>query len=438
MCVSTAQERCDLKSLSYEECLDYIHSFFLLKKKAGLLGISELLKLLDNPQDKLKFVHIAGTNGKGSTTAMTASVLKSAGYKVGIFTSPYIVDFRERFVINDTMIPKEQLCSIVNNLIPLINSLHEQDIPITEFEVVTAIGMCYFASECCDIVCLEVGIGGLFDSTNVIDTPLVACITSISLDHTSILGDTIEQIAFEKSGIIKANTIVVTYPLMDITALAVIMKQVYLTNSTLITPNGNSISIIQSDINKNVFSYNNTTYSIPLVGTHQIYNALCAIEICKVLCTKGFPITDECLVNGLSQVRWMGRLEVISTNPLLIIDGAHNCDGTLALANTIKSLENTKKIVVMGMLKDKDFLPCAKNIAECADIMFTVNVDNPRSLDSATLASHIDKILPTYICDTMQDGIDKAIDLADETDAIILCGSLYLIGEFKQKYKEID
>lgn len=420
---------------SYDECLSYIHSFFRYKKKAGLLGITKLLKLLDNPDKKLSFVHIGGTNGKGSTTAMISNVLKHAGYKVGIFTSPYIIDFRERFVVNETMIPKETLVEIVGRINPLVDMLELQDIPITEFEVVTAIGMCYFAQENCDIVCLEVGLGGRFDPTNVIDPPLISCITSISLDHTDLLGDTVEKIAFDKSFIIKKNTTAICYPLMDISALSVIMERVAHTNSTLILPNKNSITIHKTDINGNYFTYNNIEYFVPLAGIHQIYNAVLAIEVCTTLISKGFNISLEQIKEGLNCVKWIGRLEVISTNPLLIIDGAHNIDGTLALSNTINALPNKRKIIVLGMLKDKDYKKSAQNILTCADIVITVNIDSPRTLESSVLALETKDTLPTYICDSMQDGIDKAFSVATGDDAIVLCGSLYLISEFKQKYK---
>ncbi len=419
--------------MTYEQAVEYIHGFCKFRKKPEFVGVKSLLTLLGNPQDNLRFVHISGTNGKGSIASMTANVLTKSGYRVGVFTSPYIVDFRERFVIGNTPISKEDLTQIVCRIKPLVETLVKRDIFVTEFEIVTAIGLLYFKQQDCDIVCLEVGIGGRHDTTNIISTPLVCCIGSISLDHTELLGDTVKDIAYEKSGIIKQGGTCVCYPCLDPDAMEVILKQAFLTNSTVIFPNQAGITILSSSLEGNTFIYHNKEYKTALIGEHQIYNAVTVIEVCNCLITKGFSISEEDIKVGIHTASWQGRLEIISTNPLLIIDGAHNTDGTRILAKEINRLNVKRRIVVIGMLKGKDYRQSLENIASVADIIICVPVDRPKRLPADTLLGAVPAGIERYSCADVIQGVAKARSLADKDDGIIVCGSLYLIGEFKQR-----
>ncbi|MBR5496002.1 MAG: bifunctional folylpolyglutamate synthase/dihydrofolate synthase, partial [Oscillospiraceae bacterium] len=339
--------------MTYTQALEYIHSFDKFGSKLGLERILKLLDLMGNPQKSLKFVHIAGTNGKGSTTMMCANVLKESGYKVGTYISPFVLEFRERIQICGQMIPQTDLAQLVEQIAPLVKKLNDDGDVLTEFEIVTCIALLYFCNQKCDVVCMEVGLGGRFDATNVIENPLVSVITSISLDHTQILGDTTDKIAFEKCGIIKQNCPCVTYPCQDIDALATIMEQCQAKNSTLVMPSKNAIEILQSDLSGNRFIYDETEFKTSLLGNHQIYNAVTAIETLKQLVYKGFNITKQSLLRGIENTTFPARCEILQKSPLVILDGAHNESGIKTLTALIDDM-GTKVNVIMGILKDKE------------------------------------------------------------------------------------
>jgi len=411
--------------MNYEQAIDFIHDRLKLGSKLGLEATEELLRRLGSPHKKLKFIHVAGTNGKGSTSAFIANILMANGNKTGMYISPFIHQFNERIQVNNIQIPNDDLATHTEQVASVI----DETLQPTEFEVVTAIGLLHFLAQGCDYVVLEVGLGGRFDSTNVIPPPLLSVITSISIDHTEFLGDTIEQIAFEKCGIIKSGSnAVIAYPNNPQGAIDVITKTANEKNVPLVFGDKNEISIISQDINLTKFIYKGTEYEISLLGTHQVYNAVTAITAANCL-----NIPETTIKNGLKNTKFGGRFEVISTpthNPLIIIDGAHNFSGVLALKNTLETYFSDKKItLVMGMLKDKEYEKCVAEIAPLADKFIATEPENPRALscvDLETLAKkHVSK---TTHFENKIDAVNYAIKNTDKNDVICICGSLYLIG----------
>ncbi|WMJ23995.1 folylpolyglutamate synthase/dihydrofolate synthase family protein [Paludicola sp. MB14-C6] len=419
--------------MNYQESVNYIHSFTRFGSQLGLERMAKLLELMGNPHEKLKFVHIAGTNGKGSTAQFSTQILRNAGLKVGTYISPFVVDFRERFQINNEMIAEEEFRCLVEMIDPIVKQMSKQGMQVTEFEAITAIAMQFFCQNQCDIVCLEVGLGGRFDATNVIDTPEVAIITSISLDHVDILGDTIEKIASEKAGIIKEKTDVVTYPLQEVDAVAVFLERCALTQSTLILPNANAVTIIKSNIFGSEFIYDKEAYSIQLAGTHQIYNAVAVIEAMKILQRKGYPITLECIKKGLQLTTFPARFERMSEKPLIIVDGAHNKQAVLSLVETLDKLQVNKKIAIVGMMKDKDYQSAVEQIGSRCEWIITVPVNNPRAVDFVALAEvakqYCNQVEPI---DDYDKALQKALTFTDDNSAIIVCGSFYMASDMRK------
>lgn len=419
--------------MTYQESVNYIHSFTRFGSQLGLERMAKLLELMGNPHKKLKFVHIAGTNGKGSTAQFSTRILRKAGLKVGTYISPFVVNFRERFQINNKMISENEFLSLVELITPIVKQLADKGMQVTEFEAITAIAIQFFSQNHVDIVCLEVGIGGRFDATNVIDTPEVAVLTSISLDHVDILGDTIEQIAGEKAGIIKPHTSVVTYPLQEPDAIAVFMERCAQTQSTLLLPNPNAIAINNSDIFGSAFCYDGETYSIQLAGTHQIYNAVAVIEAMKVLQKKGYPISIDCIKQGLQATTFPARFERMHENPLIIVDGAHNKQAVTSLVATMDKMQTSKKIAIIGMMKDKDYQGAVKEIGSRCDMVITVPVDNPRAVDCEVLAE-----VAKQVCSQVEaikdydKALQKATSFADNNSAIIVCGSFYMASDMRK------
>lgn len=419
--------------MTYEEVLQFI--FFrprLGRHKPGTQRMEKLLRQLGNPQKKLKFVHIAGTNGKGSVTAMTANCLKLAGYKTGHFISPFVLEFRERIQIDGEMIPKEKLIEYADRVKKIVDEMDGQNEIINSFEIDTAIGFLWFAEEHCDIVCLEVGLGGLYDATNVINTPLVTAITSISLDHTNLLGDTTAKIAWEKCGVIKSGSVVVTYPTQDRDALAVIMERCAAMQVPLVVPAMGGVTVLDNAVLHTRVQYGSLEFTLKLPGAHQIQNAMMVVEILRQLSSKGFAVPDNVIEQGIETVFFPARQEIVREKPLILIDGAHNLSGAQSLADTMKKLPG-RKTMIIGMLADKDYEHSARLLAgECRRVI-TVPVDNPRALLAQDLAKAIGDACP---CVTACKDYGQALKLAEsgmeQEDAVIICGSLYLASDMRK------
>lgn len=417
--------------MNYSQALNYIHSQKRFGPKPGLERITKLLSLLGNPQEKLRFVHVAGTNGKGSTTVMTASVLKEAGYRTGLFISPFVLDFRERFQVNGEMIPEDALLRLVERVRPFVEEMRQNGEIVAEFELVTALGMLYFYEERCDIVCLEVGIGGRFDATNVIGTPLAAVVAAISYDHTDILGDTLEQIAFEKAGIIKRNTDVVCYAEQPPEALAVLMERCTQTGSRLTLPSMGTVQIHEMTPFGSSFSYGDEPYRLRLAGEHQIINALSVIETVQILRWKGFGITEGQLSAGLKAASFPARFEVLARRPLTVLDGAHNPDGAKALAKALSFVKG-KKAAVVGMLGDKAYEALLREIGPQCETIIAVDINSPRALSKEALCMAAQRYCSDCVpAEDYRTALRLAREAAGGEGAVVICGSLYLAAEIR-------
>ena len=415
--------------MNYQESEAFIHSFHRFTKEPGLNGIRTLLSLLGEPQKKLRFIHIAGTNGKGSTTVMCASVLREAGYRTGMFVSPYVLTFRERIQVDGQMIPEEEIAKLCEKIQLAVEKMTQSGIAPAEFEVVTALGMLWFAKQNCDVVCLEVGLGGRLDATNVIDQSLVSVICAIGYDHTQILGDTLQKIAFEKCGILKPGGICVSYPQQDPEALAEIMAQCAQKENRLIIPNAKSVEICTESILGSRFYYHGLTFELPLAGRHQIYNFLTAFSAIEAVKLQGFAISDKNITDGIAKVVFPARMEQISVEPLVILDGAHNLQGCEALAKAMP-LTPKKKVVIMGMLRDKDWLHAAARIAQEAEMFFAVSPENPRALPAGELTAAVEGIAgKVKAFSTIESAVDAALPLLEGDAALFCCGSLYLASQ---------
>ena len=420
--------------MTYEEALNFIHGATRTGARDGFGRIKRVLEVLGNPQKKLKFVHIAGTNGKGSTATMTSNVLAEAGYKTGLFISPYVVDFRERIQLNGHLIPKEELTKAVEETLPAFEQVKKEIAECTEFETVTVIALYWYAKMGCDFVVLEAGIGGLNDKTNVIDPPEVAVITSVSFDHTNILGNTLAEIAGQKSGIIKKGSSAVLYCDLPTEALEVLLDKCRSLGITPNIPDKNFCRVLLMDGNGSHFIYKGRDYFVPLIGGHQINNALTVIAVCEELEKRGFAIGYDNLKRGIEKTSFVGRCEVLHRDPLLIIDGAHNEDGANSLCRVIDDVMSGRKItVIMGMLEDKDYRKCIEMVASKADRFIAVRPDSYRSLDpgvTAKIAS--EKCSCVSVADSPSKAAREALETCGKDEVIVACGSLYMIGEVKE------
>lgn len=453
--------------LNYNQALDFIHGLNVFGTKLGLENITKLLEILGNPHKDMKIIHVAGTNGKGSTCAMIDSILRSNGYKVGLYISPYLEVFNERMQVNGQNISDEDLARLTDKVQKAVFYMRENNIGSpTEFEVVTAIGFLYFCEQAVDFLVLEVGMGGRLDATNVA-TPLISVITPISLDHQEYLGSTLSAIAKEKCGIIKPGVPVVTSP-QEPEAMQVIEETCKRLNCKLLKVIG------EESISKNCGLYDTVTYKlvsddadglvfdlktpknqfknleIHLIGRHQLSNAATAVTAVDVLNMQGIDIKREAIYAGLKNARWPGRLEKISQKPLILIDGAHNIAGVKTLKDAlIRYYKDKKKILVLGILKDKDYREMLKEIVPIADAVITTAPLSPRALNASELANTICKMLggrtieindkdrqyvlsdriPIYSRENIEDALNLALSLTNsKEDMIVFAGSLYMIG----------
>lgn len=423
--------------MNYNEALEFIHSRMKFGSQPGMERISALCEAFDNPQDNLKYVHVAGTNGKGSTCTMIAKMLEAAGYKVGLFTSPFVVDFRERIQINSQMIPQQDFADIVAKIVPVIEELKKKNIEPTEFEIITAAAFLYFSQEKCDIVVLEVGLGGTLDSTNIIKKSEVSVITSISMDHTDILGDSILEIAAHKCGIFKEGGHVVGYPQPDFAVERFVKEKAKEAGCNYTHSDLGRIRLVLEEFDGSTIIYAGCTFKIPLAGKHQIYNFSTAISAINVLKNKGWNVSAKNMIDGISSLKIPARVEITSKNPLVIIDGGHNAEGVDALCYTLKKHYSDKKIIaVFGMMKDKNYKYCAEKLAPLCEKIYTTTVSNPRSLTAKELAAELKtygvKAKPVDDC---AKAYAKALKKADENSLVLVCGSLYLASDIKNLQK---
>jgi dihydrofolate synthase/folylpolyglutamate synthase len=426
------------KSMNYNDAVAYIHSASKFGSKLGLANITKLLDLLDNPHKDLKFIHVAGTNGKGSTCSYIAHILHSSGYKTGLFISPYVEAFGERIQVDFENIDDESLIVNVQKVKDNIDIMLAQGYNHpTEFEIDTAIAMLYFKEKACDVVVLEVGLGGRLDSTNVISSPLATVICTIEKDHTAILGDTLEKIAYEKAGIIKHDSPVVVYGGNEQCTYDVIEAQANKIKAPYSVVNFNEISNIR--YNEYCYTFDFEKYKdlmINMFGDHQIKNACTAI---KAIEASSLKVSDNAIRTGLYKTKWPGRLEVLSRNPLIICDGAHNPEGIRSLKNTIvKYFPQKRKIFVMAVMRNKEYEKMIEDIFPLADIAIAVRPMYDRALELEVLQQTIQKYCKnTYTFDKIDDGLDYAVSQTDENTIICTFGSLYYIADVKNYIRKM-
>lgn len=420
--------------MNYREAIDYIQSTARFGSKLGLGKILQLCELLGNPQDIPHVVHVAGTNGKGSTTAMIACVLQAAGYKVGRYTSPYIENVRDGMHIDGMCISGEDLAATTAQVREKALEMDRDGNHPTQFEIETAIAFLWFAQSGCDFVVLETGLGGRLDATNVVHKPLVTVITSLSMDHMAYLGDTLEQIAAEKCGILRPDGITVSYPLQQDSALRVIRQFATAQRNRLILPDLAALQEQQISLDGNHIVYKGLSLVVPLPGRHQVYNAITALETIAALRDQhGFSIPEQAIRDGIQRTTIPLRQEVLCHHPLILLDGAHNRDGAQTLADTIvRNLTGYRVVTIMGMLADKEFEPSIGMIASLSQHFIAVEPRSPRALPASGTAAVAAKYCSfVSTAGDYRAALQQALVLAGEDGAVIVCGSLYLAAPMR-------
>lgn len=408
----------------------------------GLERTRELLHALGDPQDRLRFVHVAGTNGKGSTCALCASILEQAGYRVGLFTSPALYRFEDRLRVNGSIISLEELRDITLRVKDAADAMDEHP---TEFELLTAVAFCYFERSACDIVVMEVGLGGRLDSTNVIETAEASVITPISFDHCALLGSTLVEIAGEKAGIIKRGVPVVSAP-QEPEVRTVIEDAAANAQSTLV-----EVALAQLEGTNERFSYRERTdLSLGLAGPFQLVNAATALDTIDLLKSRGWSVSEEAICEGLRAASWPGRFEVVCEEPLILFDGGHNVSGMDALAQALSvRYPSHARIVLTGVLADKDHEVMAKRLVSFADEIIAITPSNPRALSALDYARELQELEGDDVrarsivaAPDIASGVRCALEryhasrVAHDSPLICVCGSLYLLGSVMEVLRQ--
>jgi len=426
--------------MKYQEALDYMDSLKNYGIVPGLGSIRELCGRLENPQERLRFIHIAGTNGKGSVLAYVSTVAGRAGYRVGRYISPAVREYRERFQVNGRMITQKELCALVEKLRQVCDAMVADGLPHpTPFEVETALGFLYFSQKECDLVVLETGMGGRLDATNVICNTLVAVLTSVSMDHMQYLGDTLGAIAGEKAGILKPGCRAVS-TVQEPEAMEVIREQARRLRIPLTVADGEKAKRVRYGLERQRFDYDGMKdLEISLAGKYQIGNAVLAVEVCRALTERGFDISEKALRQGLRDTRWPGRFTVLGRRPLFVVDGAHNEDAAKKLAESIEFYFTNKRIIfIMGILKDKEYEKIIDCTARYADQILTVAPPgNPRAMGSYELAREVAKAHPRVTAvDSLEEAVELSHLLAGREDVILAFGSLSYLGRLMEIMEE--
>ncbi len=418
--------------MKYQEAMDYIESLQTYGIVPGLSNIINLCEKLDNPQKELKFVHIAGTNGKGSVLSFISTVLKEAGYRTGRYISPTIFEYRERIQVNGRMITQKDLCRLMETVKQACDDLVAENKPHpTPFEVETALAFLYFKERKCDIVVLETGMGGAEDATNLIENTLVCALVSISLDHMGILGDTLEKIGMQKAGIIKKGCSVVSAKQKE-EVIRVVQDKCIQEEAQLTIADPELVKGLKSTLEKQRFSYGEyKNLEITLIGRYQVDNAVIAIEVIRALAEKGYPVSEKALRKGLLETVWPGRFQMLCKNPVFIADGAHNRDGAKRLAECIQFYFTNRRIIyIMGMLRDKEQEEVIEATYSFAEQILTVPTKGARGTSSYELAQ---KVQQYHANVTSLDSVEEAVELSflmsDKDTVIIAFGSLSFLGQ---------
>lgn len=425
-----------MRKMNYQEAMDYLVNLTKFGWNPGLSRIEKLLQLLGNPERDYKVIHVGGTNGKGSTSKMIASILQQAGLKVGFFSSPHLHSYTERMQINGRLIPEERVAELLTTLRPHLDTMVEQGFEHpTEFEVSTALAFLYFSQEKVDFAVMEVGLGGAIDSTNVVQ-PLVAVITNVGMDHMDYLGETIEEIATVKAGIIKPGCRVVTAT--DRPEALKVIKDTCREKGVELTIVGQDVCYTVDKLEAQGTSFsvkglkgNYQELFTPLTGSHQAKNGATAVAAIEALNAFGYNITPEEIKKGLASVSWPGRLEVIGKNPLVLIDAAHNVDGAKTLSEALKNVfQYGKLIFVLGMLADKEREKVLALLGPLADKIVVTKPNNPRAGEWREVADiakeYTDQV---YLIEDIEEAVEKGLSLAGDQDLLCITGSFYMVAE---------
>lgn len=413
------------------EAEKYIHSRTHFGARLGLGRISLLLSRLGDPQKSLRFVHVAGTNGKGSTATFLANILTRSGYRTGRYISPYILEFNERISIDEKHITDDELQDVIDRIRPTVDAMSE---PITEFELITAAAFLYFKEKECDVVVLEVGLGGRFDATNVIPPPQCSVLTKISFDHMQYLGNTLEEIAFEKCGIIKEGSAAVCYPFQLAPAMSVIERVCAERRVPLLLPDLRQLEILKTGIRGSVIAYRGRVMTVPLAGRHQIYNAATAIAAVEYLATeKDFSISLSSIARGIETTFFPARLEVLRQSPLVLLDSAHNEDGMRTLVAALESCVPEQPLIALfGVFSDKDYEKEIDLLAPSVARFVTLTPKDPRALPGGKLAQFIrQKGKPAEYYSDPASGYAHALTLAGPGGAVVICGCMHMASDLR-------
>lgn len=424
--------------MNYNEAQRYIEEMSGLGIVPGLDGMRELCRRLGNPQNTLKFVHVAGTNGKGSSSAFIASILQKACYKVGHYSSPAVFEYRERFLVNGRMVSQVAFCNYLDQVRTCADAMAEDGLPHpTVFEMETALAFLFFADKECDVVVLETGMGGRLDATNIVETTLAAVLVSISRDHMAFLGNTLEQIAAEKAGIIKNKCYVISAR-QEKDAERMIKQKASLEKARYIQADSKRAHQIKYGLKKQQFTYDSMkNVVIQLAGAYQIDNAIVAIETVRALRKTGFNISDEAIYEGLKETQWAGRFEVVAVKPTYIIDGAHNADAAVRLKESIETCLSEEQrehmILIMGVLKDKEYEKVAELICPFGKHVITLAPpNNKRALPAVELAKAVQEVNPSVtVADSPEEAVEIAELLGGKESVILAFGSLSYLGQLK-------
>jgi dihydrofolate synthase/folylpolyglutamate synthase len=418
--------------MTYSSAVAYLYRLQKHGIKLGLETMTALTARLGMPQNRYRTVHIAGTNGKGSTAAMAAAMLQAAGYRVGLYTSPHLVDFRERIRVNGEMIPESRVAQLTDQL----EALSQSELSPTFFEYTTAMAFQHFADTAVDVAVLEVGLGGRFDATNVV-TPMACAITTIALDHQAYLGSTLSSIAFEKAGIIKPGVPVVLGRLDDDAWRTI--EQVARERQAPVFRIGEHFHTEGEESQQFSYGgvgmhYNGLTCA--LAGRHQLDNAACALALLEAAAPQGIVITSEAARTGLQAVNWAGRLEVVDRRPTILLDGAHNPAAATALADFLTGADRLHPsrpvILVLGMMRDKDHRGFVEPLRSLVDEVVLTQADLPRSATAQELQSSLGDLLPhPHVMPSLSDAMALARQLATPDGLVCVTGSLMLVGECK-------
>lgn len=414
--------------MTCQEAIQYIHSNSWHKQKPGLGRIRALLDAIGNPQKTVRCIHVAGTNGKGSVCAMLDSILRAAGYRVGLFTSPYIRRFQERMQANGEQIGDEELAEITEYVRPFAEALEEKP---TEFELITAIGFEFFRRRGVEFVVLEVGLGGRLDPTNVIENPLLSIITDIDFDHTEQLGNTIQAIAIEKAGIIKEGRPCL-YGSRDSSACRTVGSIAAMRHAPFHTVDRTAYRVTEITLDGTVFDFNDYhALRLPLLGTYQPYNAAIVLTALHILENEGLTGTEEQLRLGLESTKWPARFELLMRDPIVICDGGHNPNGVSAAVKSIQAYFPEQKVnVLTGVMTDKDYDEMIEQLKPVTRHAYAVRPENPRALSAESYAAHLlNHKIPATPFDSIENAVRTAIEDSHREGVPLIClGSLYLYG----------